>query len=182
MPSASIAVQPRAGVPLPAQSARTIPVLALGMSLGVFLVISYTLCIVGYLVLRGLPINHAALAIFLPGFELLSWPSFFLGRSCAICCAPISATATPRSCKRRRRPSSSWPMIAVTGDTAVVETDDPAAGDGDAEHVARQILDATRARRARFQKIRRADLSNPRRIIAHASRPPTIHVFTQPGP
>jgi hypothetical protein len=49
------------------------------MSLAVFLVISYALCIVGYLMVPGLPINHAALTIFLPGFELLSWSSFFLG-------------------------------------------------------------------------------------------------------
>jgi hypothetical protein len=54
-------------------------VFALGMSLAVSLVISYALCIVGYLMVPGLPINHAALTIFLPGFELLSWSSFFLG-------------------------------------------------------------------------------------------------------
>jgi hypothetical protein len=29
--------------------------------------------------LPGLPIQHSALAIFLPGFQLLSWRSFFLG-------------------------------------------------------------------------------------------------------
>jgi hypothetical protein len=79
MPLASTATQPRAGVPLPAQGVRTIPVFVLGMSLAVFLVISYALCIVGYLMVPGLPINHAALTIFLPGFELLSWSSFFLG-------------------------------------------------------------------------------------------------------
>jgi hypothetical protein len=79
MPLASTATQPRAGVPLQAQGVRTIPVFALGMSLAVFLVISYALCIVGYLMVPGLPINHAALTIFLPGFELLSWSSFFLG-------------------------------------------------------------------------------------------------------
>jgi len=58
---------------------RTIPVLALGMALSLFLVISYVLCVIGYLVFPGLPVNHAALAIFLPGFELLSWPTFLLG-------------------------------------------------------------------------------------------------------
>lgn len=69
----------QAGVPLPAYAARTIPVFALGMSLSLFLVISYVLCVIGYLVFPGLPINHAALTIFLPGFELLSWPTFLLG-------------------------------------------------------------------------------------------------------
>jgi len=68
-----------AGVPLPSRATLTIPVLAFGMSLSLFLLISYVLCIIGYLIFPGLPINHAALAIFLPGFELLSWSSFFIG-------------------------------------------------------------------------------------------------------
>jgi hypothetical protein len=37
------------------------------------------LCITGYLLLPGFPIQHSALAIFLPGFQLLSWKSFWLG-------------------------------------------------------------------------------------------------------
>jgi len=69
----------RAGVPLPTGSARTIPVFALAWSLSLFLAISYVLCVVGYLLFPSLPIDHAALAIFLPGFTLLSWPSFLLG-------------------------------------------------------------------------------------------------------
>jgi hypothetical protein len=68
-----------AGPPLPAHPAHTIPVFALGMSMSLFLAISYVLCVLGYLVLPGLPIAHSALSIFLPGFTLLSWPSFFLG-------------------------------------------------------------------------------------------------------
>ena len=59
--------------------ARTIPVFAFGMALSLFLAISYVFCVLGYLLLPGLPINHAALTIFLPGFALLTWPSFFLG-------------------------------------------------------------------------------------------------------
>jgi hypothetical protein len=59
--------------------ARTIPVLVLGLSLSAFLVFSYLLCIVGYLLFPGLPVEHAALAIFLPGFTLLSLQSFLLG-------------------------------------------------------------------------------------------------------
>jgi hypothetical protein len=54
-------------------------VLALGMALSLFLAISYVLCVIGYLAFPSLPIDHAALAIFLPGFELLSWPTFLLG-------------------------------------------------------------------------------------------------------
>ena len=59
--------------------ARTIPVFAFGMALSLFLVISYMFCVLGYLLLPSLPINHAALTIFLPGFVLLTWPSFVLG-------------------------------------------------------------------------------------------------------
>jgi hypothetical protein len=57
----------------------SIPVVTLGLSLSVFFVISYLICILGYLLFPSLPIEHAALSIFLPGFELLSWRSYFLG-------------------------------------------------------------------------------------------------------
>jgi hypothetical protein len=63
----------------PAHAAHTIPVLALGMSLSAFLVISYVICILGYLLFPGLPISHSSLSIFLPGFELLTWRTFLLG-------------------------------------------------------------------------------------------------------
>jgi hypothetical protein len=69
----------RAGISPPTQAARTIPVVALGMSASLFFIISYVICVVGYLLFPALPIQHAALAIFLPGFELLSWGTFFLG-------------------------------------------------------------------------------------------------------
>lgn len=60
-------------------SHRRIPVLALGLALSLFLAISYVLCVLGYLLFPGLPIEHSALAIFLPGFTLLTFPSFLLG-------------------------------------------------------------------------------------------------------
>ena len=58
---------------------RRVPIAALGLSLSAFLALSYVLCIVGYLVAPGMPVKHEALSIFLPGFELLSWKTFFLG-------------------------------------------------------------------------------------------------------
>ncbi len=58
---------------------RRISVFALGMGLSLFLAISYVLCVLGYLLFPGLPIEHSALGIFLPGFALLSLPSFLLG-------------------------------------------------------------------------------------------------------
>lgn len=68
-----------AKAPLPARTARTIPIFAFGMSLSLFFAISYVVCVIGYLVFPQLPIEHAALAIFLPGFKLLSWGTFILG-------------------------------------------------------------------------------------------------------
>ena len=59
--------------------AHVIPLFAFGMGLSVSLAITYVLCVLGYLFLPGLPIEHSALGIFLPGFTLLSWPAFFLG-------------------------------------------------------------------------------------------------------
>lgn len=56
-----------------------IPLITFGLSLSLFLSISYVFCVVGYLLFPGLPISHSSLTIFLPGFELLSWQSFFLG-------------------------------------------------------------------------------------------------------
>jgi hypothetical protein len=59
---------------------RTIPIVAFGLALSAFVVVSYVICILGYLLLPGLPIEHAAsLAMFFPGVTLLSWGSFFLG-------------------------------------------------------------------------------------------------------
>ncbi len=58
---------------------RRIPIAAFGLSLGLFFVITYLLCIIGYLVAPGLPIAHNMLNMLLPGFELLTLPSFFLG-------------------------------------------------------------------------------------------------------
>jgi hypothetical protein len=58
---------------------RTIPIVAFGLGLSAFFVISYLICILGFLLLPGLPVYHAALEIFLPGFTLLSWRSFLLG-------------------------------------------------------------------------------------------------------
>lgn len=68
------------GIPLPLASRRPqVPLVIFGLSLSLFLAISYILCVLGYLLFPALPIEHSALAIFLPGFTLLSWQSFFLG-------------------------------------------------------------------------------------------------------
>lgn len=55
-----------------------IPVFALGMSLGLFLVITYLLCVLYGLTTPVRPM-HPVWAPLLPGFVWLSWASFFLG-------------------------------------------------------------------------------------------------------
>ena len=52
---------------------------AFGLSLSLFLTISYLLCVAGYLLLPDLSVPHSSLTIFLPGFALLSWRTFLLG-------------------------------------------------------------------------------------------------------
>ena len=79
MPVVNLEAGRRPGVLLPATGVRVIPVLVVGMALSMFLAISYVICITSYLVLPGLPIKHDMLSVFLPGFELLNWRSFFLG-------------------------------------------------------------------------------------------------------
>jgi hypothetical protein len=58
---------------------RMIPIITLGRALSAFFIVSYTICILGYLLFPGFPVQHESLAIFLPGFTLLSWHTFFLG-------------------------------------------------------------------------------------------------------
>ena len=58
---------------------RTISIITLGQALSVFFMVSFTICIIGYLLFPSMPVKHESLAIFLPGFTLLSWHTFFLG-------------------------------------------------------------------------------------------------------
>src|SRR6266567_7724965 len=58
---------------------RAISIMTFGSALSAFFIVSYTICILGYLLLPGLPVNHQFLEIFLPGFTLLTWHTFFLG-------------------------------------------------------------------------------------------------------
>jgi 2TM family of unknown function (DUF5676) len=68
----------QAGVPLPSRATRTIPVLALGMSLSLFLAITYVLC-VGFDLIFPAQAMHANWQGLLPGFTWLTWPSFVIG-------------------------------------------------------------------------------------------------------
>jgi hypothetical protein len=67
-----------AGVQLPTLVKPRIPVYAFGISLGLFLAITYVLCVVFDLLFPA----HAMYPVWsrlLPGFTWLTWPSFFLG-------------------------------------------------------------------------------------------------------
>jgi hypothetical protein len=68
----------QAGTALPVQATPQIPVISLGMSLGLFLAITFTLCVGFDLVVPGQAMYGSWLSL-LPGFTWLSWPSFFLG-------------------------------------------------------------------------------------------------------
>ena len=66
------------GTPLATQAASRIPVVALGMSLGLFLVITFLLCVLFDLVFPDLAM-YPVWKPLLPGFTWLTWPSLFLG-------------------------------------------------------------------------------------------------------
>ena len=78
MVAANFGAAPSASLPRQIPAVRSLPVIALGMALSLFLVISYLICVTTYFI-PGLPMSHAMLTVFLPGFELLGWQSFFLG-------------------------------------------------------------------------------------------------------
>ena len=75
---ASSVTTPRAGTSLPVQSAPRIPVMALGLSLSLFLSITFVLCVGFDLLFPGQAMYQSWFRL-LPGFTWLSWPSFFLG-------------------------------------------------------------------------------------------------------
>ena len=58
---------------------KRISVVGLGIALSLFFAITFVLCIAGYVLFPTLPITHSALAIFLPGFRLLTLGSAILG-------------------------------------------------------------------------------------------------------
>ena len=69
----------RAGVPLPVTvQAPRIPVVVFGLSLGIFFVITFVLCVGFDLLFPGQSMYQTWLRL-LPGFTWLTWPSFLLG-------------------------------------------------------------------------------------------------------
>ena len=72
------AQQGRSGTPLPARSVPRVPVVALGMSLGATLSLTFVLCVLFDLWFPALAMNPVW-APLLPGFVWISWSSFLLG-------------------------------------------------------------------------------------------------------
>jgi hypothetical protein len=67
------------GTPLAAASGVVrIPVVVLGLSLGLFFLITYVLCVSYDLIFPGQAMYQSWLRL-LPGFTWLNWPSFLLG-------------------------------------------------------------------------------------------------------
>jgi hypothetical protein len=66
------------GAPLIATSVLRIPVVAFGTSLGLFLAVTFVLCVLFDLWFPALAMNPAW-APLLPGFTWISWGSFLLG-------------------------------------------------------------------------------------------------------
>lgn len=68
----------RSGTPLPLLPVARIPVIAFGMSLGLFLAITFVLCVAFDLIFPRMAMYETWLRL-LPGFTWLSWRSFLLG-------------------------------------------------------------------------------------------------------
>jgi hypothetical protein len=68
----------RSGTPPLAAQAPRIPVFAFGMSLGIFLTITFVLCVGFDLLFPGQAMYQTWMRL-LPGFTWLTWPSFLLG-------------------------------------------------------------------------------------------------------
>jgi hypothetical protein len=69
----------RPGTPLsPVRNAPRIPLVTFGLSLGLFLAITYVLC-VGFDLLFPSQAMHPSWQLLLPGFTWLTWPTFLLG-------------------------------------------------------------------------------------------------------
>lgn len=66
------------GVPIKAAPPPRIPVVAFGMSLGIFLAVTFALCVAFDLIFPGMAMYQTWLKL-LPGFTWISLPSFLLG-------------------------------------------------------------------------------------------------------
>ncbi len=100
----------RSGTPLPVQTAPRVPVIAFGMSLSLFLTITFALCVGFDLLFPGQAMYTSWLRL-LPGFTWLTWPSFLLGLAesfaygwyAALIFGPLYNFFAARGARRSRR-------------------------------------------------------------------------------
>ncbi len=64
----------------------SISVVAFGISLSVFLALSYALCILFYVLFPGTAEQHVVLSLFLPWLKVLTLPGFLLGLLASVVC------------------------------------------------------------------------------------------------
>lgn len=69
---------PKSGTAIPVSRPPQLPIVALGMSLGLFLAVTFVSCVLFDLWFPGAAMYETWLKL-LPGFTWLTWPSFFLG-------------------------------------------------------------------------------------------------------
>lgn len=67
------------GVKFSGRSLPRIPVWALGISLSVFLVLTYVLCALFLALFPDVPVSHSFLGLFLPWLEPVTWYSLVTG-------------------------------------------------------------------------------------------------------
>jgi len=71
-------ISSQSGASLPTHTTACFPIFALGMSLGLFLALTFVLCVGFGLLFPGQAMYETWFRL-LPGFTWLSWSSFFLG-------------------------------------------------------------------------------------------------------
>lgn len=100
----------KSGVPLSENTTPGISIFALGMSLGLFLAVSFVLCVLFDLLFPGYAMNRVWAPLF-PGFTWLNWPGFFIGLAesfaygwyVAVIFGPLYNFFTSRSAKAARQ-------------------------------------------------------------------------------
>lgn len=63
-----------------------IPVIALGFSVSAFCAITYSLCVLFYVLFPGSAERHVLLSFYTPWFEVLTWSGFLLGLLGSLVC------------------------------------------------------------------------------------------------
>lgn len=72
--------------PQMASATLRIPVIAFGFSVSAFCAITYSLCVLFYILFPGSAEKHVLLSFYTPWFEVLNWSGFFLGLLGSIVC------------------------------------------------------------------------------------------------